>query len=384
MQGVRRNNLLSLLALLASGALAAAATAWFLSGRVPSVTQSTAASLSLFLTLYALSLTAVKLGTDGFILSKSAAEGGAHSLGLRRFLQWWAWPVIVLSACAIAWKFGWQVWVPSMVAMHFDLRSVTMAAALTGAGDSTAQSIGTLLNFPVFFLGLYVASLIAPPDIATIATLFAGSSMLRYAYLSRRSRFPDGPDDIAPSVLAMLGLQQCLNYLLFRADQILLSLARNLPVLDTGSPSDLADYLVHSKAYEAACTVTMLACMVAQPRATPSTVPLRSDPRPRLLGWLEAALLLASVCALALGWFERSDSILLPFVTAAALSLPVNRRTLQALRNDDFKRLIMALGVSLSVGLLGAALLSRPIELSRLAYLVPVQMLAFLCIARAR
>jgi hypothetical protein len=203
--------------------------------------------------------------------------------------------------------------------------------------------------------------------------------MARYAYLARRGRFPEGSTDVSVGILILLGLQQCLNYLLFRVDQIFLSLAQNIPVMDSEPPLTLADYLLHSKIYEAACAVTMLACMVSQPRTKLSTMGFQLKPNPQFLGGLEVCLMLTSLGALLLGWFERSGSILLPFAIAAALSLPVNRRTLQALRNDGIGQLIMALSVSLAVGFLGAVFLPRPIELSRLAYIVPVQMLAFLC-----
>ena len=93
---------------------------------------------------------------------------------------------------------------------------------------------------------------------------------------------------------------------------------------------------------------------------------------------------MTAIMALLHGWFNQPAAFLLPFAAGAALSLAVNRRTLEALSRDTVPQLVIALGASLAFGLVCLALFPKPIELHRLAYLVPLQMLVFLSLSRVR
>jgi hypothetical protein len=389
-----RRDLLKLAELLATGALAAAAISLLLTGRVPSIPPAAAVDISLYLTLYALMSTGIKLGVDGFLMAKAAEPEALNSISLRRFCIAWMLPTTACCALFAGWRFGWIVVLPCAVGLWLDARAILIAVMLTGRGDSTPMSIGTLLNLPLFFALLVLASLFTVPNMGVVAALFSVTSIIRFLFLAGKGALPSGSSEIPMAVLAGLGLQQVLNFLLFRGDQVLLGLDRSGSLVGGLAEASLPAYLASAKFYEMACSVTVLICMVALPRnrqlaerAPASTI---SPKLTRLAdiaarspqGYLTGALVAVSLVALVLFWLSADWPLYIPFAVAAGLALPVNFRTFVALRQDRLRPLLKALLGALLGGVVFLVLVGLPVPLERLALLAPIQMLLFLGLLR--
>lgn len=389
-----RRDLLKLVELLATGALAAAAISVLLTGRVPSIPTTAAVEISLYLTLYALMSTGIKLGVDAFLMAKAADPEELNAISLRQLFTVWVLPATACCALMAGWRFGWIVMLPCAIGLWLDARAILIAVMLAGRGDSTPMSIGTLLNLPLFFVLLVLASLYTEPTMGVVAILFSITSIIRFLFLSGKGALPSGSSEIPLSVLVGLGLQQVLNFLLFRGDQVLLGLDRSGSLVGALADASLPAYLTSAKFYEMACSVSVLICIVALPRsrqpverASGSTA---SPKRSRLTGivagsaqgYLTGVLVAVSLVVLVLFWSSQDWPVYIPFVVAAGLALPVNFRTFVALRQDQLRPLLRALLGALVGGLIFLVLVGLPVPLERLALLAPIQMLLFLGLLR--
>ena len=367
-----------------------------MTGRVTSVPRSFASELSLYLTLYALLLTGAKLGMDGYLLSRAGTVDLFDSAGMTRFFRGWVTPAAIVGGAAAGWNFGWEVSLPTACSLWLDVRSILIAATLSGRGNTTPQSIGTLLNFPLFFLFFYAASLITAPTIAVAAFVFSASSVARFIYMRGNAGLPSGPDQVGLAVLGALGVQQVLNYLLFRADQILIGLDSMNLLIEPSPEKMLTNYLLHAKVYEVVCTVMSLACIVALPKVSKgltvadapevSSVEGTSDRTTkgnragRSIQVLSLSLVCLCTSVLIYGWASPEKGLFLPFLAAAGLSLLVNFQSFLSLRRSSLRALIIALGAALAAGAVFVGFRSHPISLDQLAYLVPIQMLVFIAV----
>jgi hypothetical protein len=274
---------------------------------------------------------------------------------------------------------------PTVLSLWLDVRSILIAAIISGRGNTKPQSIGTLLNFPLFFLLFFAASLVIAPTIGLAAGIFAISSSARFVFMRGNGALPDGIDQLGATMLGALGAQQVFNYFLFRADQILIGFDSMNRLIDPAPESLLSRYLLYAKVYELACTVISLACMVALPRASSvEGLACKSHGSPskdlsrRTTRVLSVSLVSLCMLTLIYGWVSPDNNLHLPFFAATGLSLLVNFQTLLFLRRSSLDRLIIALVAALAVGAMFVAFRSQPISLQQLAYMVPVQMFVFI------
>jgi hypothetical protein len=394
-----KKDLLRLAALLASGALAAACLSVLVSGRVEAIPLSLATELSLYMTFYALIATIAKLGIDNLLFTRASDTDALASMRLTRFVSLWVLPIALVGATVSATRFGWLLLVPTALALVIDTRSTLLGAVLSGRGDTTPTSIGTLLNLPLFFVLLITATFFVDASMGLAAVLLATSSLARYSFLSSKGTLPNGSAELGIGILLGFGAQQTLNYVMFRADQIALGVATYTGLSDVVPPAEqLAPYLLNAKAYEIVCSITALACVVAFPKqiavaevagtkkdAESGRAAVRVSPgstaRVRLL---MVGLVVLCCGMLVYGWLHRFDARHLPFAAAGGLSLVVNIQTYAALRAGRINTLIFAQLIALLFGAVWLVFVARSSGLTGLAYMVPMQMLLFLMLASRR
>jgi len=183
-----------------------------------------------------------------------------------------------------------------------------------------------------------------------------------------------------------MGVQQALNYLLFRADQIVLAILG----LQLQSLNDAGMYIFLAKFPELAAGIMVVAGTVLFPRIY---ISYPCDIR-QLLGALvkHGPLAAGYVAALALSMYvylllwkgpDISPWLLLPFLLHTMVIVLVNNITYSALRQGYLRRLLTNLALAVSVGLAVAVQLHFGFNVFALAWIVPVQLLVFITLTFA-
>jgi len=375
-----RNALVGFASLLSSSLVSALGFILIASNRWQLFDASVAVFIILFVQWQTLGLTVSKLGIEqvvfALVTDRSDIKINSGRYILRKVL-----PLSALSALAVFFVFTPWCAAVAFFTVILDTSSLIIMAELNARKYFWVTTIANLLNYPLFFLLLLLVNRFVILDVATALTIFLLTSAARWLWLYLKRIHQDGIEEVDISRTTEMGVQQVLNYLLFRFDQVLLAL---MGLKDQFSET-IALYVFLAKFPELAAGVMVIAGTVAFPKYY-VRYPIKFGELQKILqkfAALIAAYLLLFFFAVAgytMIWKGSGVPwlLVLPFLLHSLFILPANNLTFSMLRQGYLDGLIMKLASSAAVGLVVVILVSVYRDITILAWLVPVQLLAFI------
>jgi len=296
-------------------------------------------------------LTAAKFGADQLVYAMVTGDPTQRPILAQHMLQR-AVPIALLAALAMWPVFGPATAIAGLVATLADTHAVVLMADLAARYRLREFSFGNILNYPLFFLLLATVPLYGELGVAGAAWCFAASSVARWGYIV--SRPLSTQSRVATPVVAplALGIQQSLNYLVFRGDQLLLPVVA-AHLFGQASPGAAREYVYLARFPELVSAVLVTLAPMYLPTLY-DAIRGRQSPADLDLGRWAAVIgstLVAASATFAIVAPTRPDAILtLPFLAAAMMALPANTVTYAFLRDECHDQVNSALATGLLAG----------------------------------
>ena len=389
MKSKLRGGLTGLLQLSSASLLSAIGFIVIASSQYSPLDPAKASFVLLFVQTQVLGLTIAKLGIEQVIFS-SVSRDPTIVFNFKHFVVTWLAPLTFFISVLIYLFLGSALTAGiAFASIILDAKSLADMADGNARGFYKSTAFANLLNYPLFFLTIFIGEYFSDLSIINILALFLLGSVLRFTCISFQAAKWRGKNLVTFNAPIRMGLQQCLNFLLFRFDQVFLSVT-NLPtVTQGGSSTFLSAYLSLAKYPEALSAAFVIVGTVFFPKLA-SEIQLNTNMEWQATGRKIAVLapiVAACMIAIVFGAYVYSavfvtDNPGLPpmaFAIQALLVLPVNWVTFSMLRNGTMTALNRNLALSICVGLLFTLLGARWLEVT-LVWVVSVQLAVFICL----
>jgi hypothetical protein len=380
------NPLVGFISLLSSSAIGALGIALIASHRWPALGTEDSTTFLLALQWQALGVLLCKAGLDTEVFALVTKDSRARP-SIRTALIWPLVPGALLYAACLSALFSPAISVALGLSIMLDVAAVIFTAELNARRRHLSAAFGTLLNYPLFFLLLWLTSEFFAMNETVAMSLFALSSLSRLLWL-RMALFAvrtESSIEIKPSFA--VAAQPLLNYYLFRSDQLFLTVAP-LVAAHMVTAEFTAQYIFAAKFAEILGGILVLAGVVTFPRIPLTTVGelrhLLAAIRPY---WWYApiALICISVGAAVYRHLYVDTAIafsfMLPFAIHAALVFPANLLTFFMYQHGKILPVILALFGGSMLGTLFLVLAIAAADRDALIWVVPIQLTIFLLLA---
>lgn len=376
---------------LCGSGVSALAAIFFASGYVFPLSE-TILALS-FIQLSQFGVTIAKAGLDQAVFAKSGTTRRSLT-GWITLTRWPVGPLAVLFVLLASAQIDLSLLMPLLIAVFVDSIAVIKLAELVGQQRYVAAGIATTLNFPVFVLVALVLKVTSVNVEMLFILAYCLSSVCRFLFCVAAS---PGTRTVDLGLFSpLLIIQQVLNLALFKSDQLFLSTAISSPqvsiVLDQSFVSAVfflgrvSDFFTNAMLTAAAITFPNLYFYRPAPGA-PWVLSRRISVSEQL------AVLAFVIVVLLVFWLASSNfSGQIPFFLLLSTSLhvllifPANLATYSLMRADEIALLVVALTISVAVGLGSLIMANVARQPILFAFCVPAQLatFVFLCIALSR
>jgi hypothetical protein len=238
------------LALSASGAIAALGFALLTSNRLLFVDAHVVVGIVVFIQWQLFSVTAAKFGLDQIAYVYSSNNNAVEIDLLYVFIR------VVFPLTVVIAMFVWMLTTPILAVLILlsvisDSLSIIVIGDLNGRGDHFRVAKGNLLHYPVYFIVLILAEIAWDMSLEQCLSLFVASSWLRFLYVVRvKIKRQENLALQRPQAVLKLGLQQISNYILFRGDQLLISAIAFGAISSVWMTREISQYLYYAKFYD--------------------------------------------------------------------------------------------------------------------------------------
>lgn len=337
----------------------------------------------LFVQWQTLGLTMAKTGIEQVVFALVSDNDRVY-LEPSKYIFRKALPLAGLFSVAVIFVFSPLAAIVAFSTILLDTWSLLVMADLNARKQFTATALANLVNYPVFFIAVFTLNHFNRLDIPLTLAMFFLSSALRCLWLKYNQFTHTGMKEVVCKVNLEMGIQQTLNYILFRADQIILAVMS----LRVQAQEGVSMYVFLAKFPELVSGVAVIAGTVMFPRYF---IRYPFDLH-QLAGFVRkyAACLTGYIAALTLAiwayvslWSGLTISLHLaiPFLLQTLCILLVNNLTYSAIRQGYLRRLLINLSLSVAAGLSIAAFFQFKFDAIALAWLVPAQLLTLIILS---
>ena len=187
------------------------------------LTPSESISLVLFFSWQVWGVTLGKFGIDQTMFA-IVSKDDRMTMKIAPFIFRKTIPISILFILLISCLFSYTQLLILFITIIMDTISSVIISELNGQKYYFQSAIANYLNYPLFFIFLFSGSLLIDINIVIVMFLFLLTSFIRLIsliYFSKRYR---GDLEIISNIDYQMGTQQMLNYLIFRADQLLITI----------------------------------------------------------------------------------------------------------------------------------------------------------------
>jgi hypothetical protein len=339
------------------------------------------------MTWQAICLTIVKFGMDQVVFASLTANKNIHFSISSLIMKKSGYLSVIVWIIGFSF-FNSYVAFALFISILLDTFSALCINELNAHEKFTESSVANLLNYPIFFGGIFISSLFFEMSEIYILVLFCTSSMLRAVWLQLNRVSISAMIYVESKSDVRMGIQQFLNALMFRLDQIILSFPTFHHLLL--KERELSSYLLLAKYFEIMASVVPIIGVVIFPTIYLSLAEANNDGsgprRKQRIVWY--GIWLVIVIGLFLGYVtslstaKLLESGGLPFALGAFFSLPVNLATYSMLRAQRLDGILRNQILALFIGCLCwlALYMFRVIE--NLGWLVTFQLFIFATLAK--
>jgi hypothetical protein len=367
------------------GVLSALGFYWLVSSQFPLAQGDVVAPFMLVVPWQALGLTLCKMGIDTWAMARTSIDK-TFSVALANVTFSRVVPISVAFGLALA--FVYPPLVAALVAAScaFDAVALVIAGEFAGRGKYVLVTCAHLMRWPAFFLIVAVDEFVNLSGLThlLLVTVLLAAARLVFLLIGRSRDVASSAR--TPPGAALMGVQQVMNFGLFKNDQLAFSLAAGRNSVHAGAESAFV-YLARFPELVSAFVTAVF------PRILNSPIVMRSESpgqwsahRLRVIALatatsiVGASLLAGAYVVLSPRGMRISTTYVAAIAFHAALILPANIITLRYLRRDrvvDLNRILFlanvvgcgaALGIYLFVGT----------QTSQLLWVVPIQLVAFI------
>lgn len=373
---------LGLAGLLASGAAAAIGMVLLASGQWRVGSADVRLQLVLYLPWYAFALSVAKFGIDQLVFVAISSDRAVRA-SIGRHLGTITLPVAVVVSLLSAGNYGWPVGVLTFLALVADVKGASAYAELTARERYWECSIAGLLNYPLFFGSLALVNMSADVGLVEAIAMFTGSSVVRSLWLQawlRQFRELQGLPVVASW---SIGLQQAMNFWIFRGDQVVLAQERGMALLGHPDEGFIGVYAFLSRYPEVLSSVMVAVGSVFLPDLYRRFV--ARDGESQVMGTLWAHLTIyAAAVLLPLVFYPLlftgstiELTVVVPFALSSLLILPANVLTYAMMRSREISELNYLLVVAAAIALPVLAIPAAGGSPWWLSVVVPLQLSVF-------
>lgn len=368
--------------LLGSSVISALGFVIIASNRFVEIESATAVFIILFVQWQTLGLTIAKTGIEQVVFAV-VTENEAAYLNPAKYVFSKAVPLSAIFSVAVFFVFThWAAFV-AFCTIILDTYSLIITADLNARKKFSITSLSNLLNYPLFFVLLFSINFYGNLSINVTLSIFLLSSVMRFVWLKCNQIVPLHMTEVCCNVNFSMGIQQGLNYLMFRADQVVLAVLGVTVQLK----NDIAMYVFLAKFPELLSGILVIAGTVLFPRYY---IKYPFDQK-MIFSWLRnkisVILVYISMLALALYMYTYLWSgrmfpfyLMIPFVVHSLCIIVANNITYSSLRQGYLRRLLSNLAISLVAGLSLTLLACLKFTIIYLAWIVPLQLMVFIAL----
>ncbi len=367
--------------LLLPGALTALGIILFSAGRIGTIPSTVVSMIILVLQIQVFAITIAKYGLDinGFALLSTKTN---HSLELRSIFLQRVIPLAFLFSCGVAYFYSFLIALIIFINSILESYSISVITEMNVNKEFKKSAIVNLLGYPLYFICLFIYSFLTENvSIESAISLLLFISILKaiYSFLVRKKQ----DQTISPNMSFHVSLQQILNYLLFKSDQIVIATLVIKFHLLSFSDNDQNWFIYLSKFPEVISGV-----LVGLSALYLNGFALQINDQ-GILSWYKKNIkniMLAIFLLIFLAFFhflygiythQAALFIYLPFLLHCLLIVPTNLFTYIQLQRQDLQVLNKNYTIALVIGvlILLASWLSRQPLL--LILMVPIQLIVF-------
>lgn len=369
---------------MSSGVVSAVGFMLISSQRWTLIDQRLAAFIILFVQWQTLGLTISKIGIENVVFAVVSSDRNKY-FPPRQFVINKVLPLAGLYSLLVGFVFSPYAAIVSFSSIVLDASSLIIMADLNARGSYRITSISNLLNYPVFFLIMVSLHYVGELNLNLALVAFLSSSLLRWLWLAKKKFIPASRQEVTCAVNLGMGIQQVLNYLLFRSDQLIISFF----LLTTFAVGDIGVYVYMAKFPEIISSAMVVAGTVYFPKMYIqypfSGATIFQQMKKYRLYILTYGLLLVVVITMYRKFWNGSPIpvyVIIPFLLHALLVIFTNNVTYSMLRQEYLSRLLLNLIFSIAVGVLYFVFtLIKGIDIYALAWVVPIQLISFLILS---
>ncbi len=369
--------------LLGSSVISAVGFIIIASNRLISFDSASAVSLILFVQWQTLGLTIAKLGIEQVVFAM-VSENNRSFLDPAKFVFRKALPLAAFFSLIVLYIFSLWAACVTFLTILLDTWSLIIVADMNARQRFKTTALSNLFNYPLFFFIIFTVNYLGTLTTTLTLAIFLLTSFLRWLWLWCNKTVRSEMQEVVCTANVQMGLQQTLNYILFRADQILLAVLG----LKLQSAANASIYVFLAKFPELVSGVMVVVGTVIFPR-----VYLKYPfDRQTLVGTIKSfsGFICAYVAVVSLAFFvylliwkggALSFYLTIPFLLHALCVILVNNITYSALRQGYLQKLLTNLSWAVLAGGALFLLLQTRFSISALPWLVPLQLLLFITLS---
>jgi hypothetical protein len=342
--------------------------------------SATAVFIILFVQWQSLGLTIAKTGIEQVVFAMVSENENTY-LNPAKYVYDKALPLSGIFSLVVLYVFSpWAAFI-AFSTILLDTYSLIIMADLNGRKKFKTTAISNLLNYPLFFVIIFTFNCFEKLSTTVTLSMFLLSSFVRWLWLKKYQIIQPGMKEVICKVNIEMGIQQALNYWLFRADQIILALV-GLKMQLFGS---LGMYVFMAKFPELVSGVVAIAGAVFFPRTYikyPFDFQAIFNQIRKHVKFVFGYILVVALCLYIYINFWKGQHIpfylLLPFLAHSLFIILANNITYSTLRQGYLQQLLSNLGIAVLAGLLVTVFVQFNLNAMTLSLIVPIQLLIFI------
>ncbi|MRR54706.1 MAG: hypothetical protein EG822_09380 [Deltaproteobacteria bacterium] len=356
------------------------------SNRFVEVESATAVFVILFVQWQTLGLTIAKTGIEQVVFAMVTANEKTY-LDPSRYVFRRAFPLAFLFSVVVLFVFSPWASVVAFFTIMLDTYSLIVMADLNARKRFKTTALSNLFNYPLFFIIFFALNYFQDVGVTLVLTVFLLTSFARWTWLNCNRVVNADFEQVVCKVNLEMGIQQVLNYLLFRFDQIVLAIIG----LKLTMHGDVGMYVFLARFQELISGVVILAGTVLFPKMYIKypingwAIIINLKKHAHYVIGYAATIFVAMVVYLNLWKGQPIPYYLaLPFLIQTMCIVLVNNVTYSVIRQGYLRSLLSNMSFSTILGLLMFVFLQFDLSALDLAWIVPTQVIMFLLLSFVR